>query len=90
MTTIQFINAILNWLLADPTHTMIAASAIAAITPTPAANTVGGKAYKVLDLLALNFMHAKETGVTPSQIAQEVAALLASKSNPATSDTQEK
>lgn len=39
-----------------------AASAIAAVTPTPKDDTVIGKMYRVVDLLALNFGRAKEKG----------------------------
>lgn len=37
-----------------------AASAVAAITPTPADDHFFAKAYRIVDLLALNFGHAKE------------------------------
>ena len=62
MTTEQFIQTLLDWLLADPAHLVTAASALAALTPTPAANSVAGKLYQVIDLLALNILHAKENG----------------------------
>ena len=39
------------------------ASAIAALTKTPAAGTWQAKAYAVLDLLAINIGKAKQTGV---------------------------
>lgn len=38
------------------------ASAIAAITPTPAEGTLLSKVYKLVDLLAINIGKAKETG----------------------------
>ena len=38
------------------------ASAIAAVTPTPAEGTLLSKVYKLVDLLALNIGKAKETG----------------------------
>lgn len=38
------------------------ASALAALTPTPKDDTFMGKAYKVVDWLALNVGKAKETG----------------------------
>jgi hypothetical protein len=38
------------------------ASAIAAVTPTPKAGSNLAKAYKVIDILALNVGKAKETG----------------------------
>ena len=37
-----------------------AASGIAALTPTPRDDSVIGKIYRVIDLLALNIGHAKE------------------------------
>ena len=77
MNTMQFINAILAWLQADPSHVVVLASALAALTPTPAPNTLGARIYKLLDLLALNFLHAKSTGVALPDVAQQVAAILA-------------
>lgn len=77
MNTAQFLMAILNWLQADPSHVMVAASALAALTPTPAPNTAWGRAYKVIELLAMNFLHAKDTGVNAASVAEEVAAILA-------------
>lgn len=38
-----------------------AASAVAAATPTPKDDTVIGKVYRVIDFVALNIAHAKET-----------------------------
>lgn len=38
------------------------ASAIAAVTPTPAAGSVLGKLYAAIDFLALNVGKAKDTG----------------------------
>ena len=76
MNTIQFFQQILTWLLADPSHIVVAASVIAAITPTPDPATTAGKAYRVLDLLALNILHAKSTGVTVPQALAQVAAMM--------------
>lgn len=76
MNTIQFLNLILNWLLADPTHVVAAASLIAAVTPTPNPTSTAGKVYKLLDLLALNFLHAKSTGVELPEVARQVAQIL--------------
>lgn len=76
MTTMQFLMSVLGWLQADPSHVMVAASAIAMITPTPDPKTPFGKVYKVLDVLALNVLHAKETGVTPDSLAAQVLAVL--------------
>jgi|TARA_R110000822_G_scaffold49021_1_gene128720 hypothetical protein len=42
------------------TAVIAAASAIAALTPTPKDNTFVGKAYKVVDWLALNVFKAKD------------------------------
>ena len=38
------------------------ASAIAAVTPTPAPGTLLAKVYSIVDLLALNVGKAKDTG----------------------------
>ena len=70
MTTIDFANAVLNWLLADPAHLVAAGSIIAAVTPTPAPNTVWGKVYQVVDMLALNVLHAKSTGQVTAPVDQ--------------------
>jgi len=42
------------------TAIIAAASAIAALTPTPKDDTIIGKAYKVIDWLALNVFTAKK------------------------------
>ena len=42
------------------TAIIAAASAIAALTPTPKDDTFVGKAYKIVDWLALNVFKAKE------------------------------
>ena len=42
------------------TAIIAAASAIAALTPTPKDDTFIGKAYKIVDWLALNVFKAKE------------------------------
>ena len=47
-------------LLAVATAIVAAASAIAALTPTPKDNDLAIKAYKVLDWLALNIGKAKD------------------------------
>jgi hypothetical protein len=46
------------------------ASALAALTPTPKDDTFMGKAYKVVDWLALNVGKAKETG--KQEVKQQV------------------
>lgn len=76
MNTITFVNTVINWLLADPAHVIVAASLLASITPTPNPATPAGKVYRALDLLALNFLHAKSTGVALPDVAQQVAAIL--------------
>lgn len=62
MSTIQFLSAVLDWLLADPAHLVVAASVIAALTPTPDPASILGKLYRVVDLLALNILRAKDPG----------------------------
>lgn len=87
MNTIQFFTNILNWLLADPSHIVVAASVIAAVTPTPDPNTTVGKVYRVLDTLALNILHAKQTGVTVPAALASVAAMLEAQ-KPAATDNK--
>lgn len=82
MTTVQFAQAIWTWLLADPAHVVVAFAAIAAFTPTPAPGTFLSKVYRVVDVFALNFLHAKSTGVaapTVDLLAKQVAAMLEQK-----------
>jgi hypothetical protein len=43
------------------------ASALAALTPTPKDDTFLGKAYKVVDWLALNVGKAKQTGTAKEE-----------------------
>ena len=76
MNTLQFLQEVYNWLMASPANIVAAASILAAITPTPNPNTPVGKAYKVLELLAFNFLHAKDTGVTAAQALQQVQQIL--------------
>ncbi len=66
MTVITFLQAILDWLQADPAHVVVAASAVAALSPTPDPGSVAGKLYKVIDLLALNVLQAKDSGGKPN------------------------
>ena len=61
--------AIYQWVLANSgtiittaTAIVAAASAIAALTPTPKDDGIIKKAYKLIDWLALNVGKAKETG----------------------------
>ncbi len=65
MNSVQFIESIADWLLADPAHIVVAASVIAALTPTPDPASAFGKIYRLLDLLALNILRAKDTAATP-------------------------
>lgn len=62
MTTLDFINQVLDWELADPTHIIATAGAFAALTPTPDPNSPLGKIYKIVEIFALNFLNAKDTG----------------------------
>lgn len=83
MNTLQFLTAILNWLQADPTHVVAAAALLNSVIPTPDPLTPAGKAYKVLELIALSFLRAKETGIkAPSapDLADQVAEAIAKKS----------
>lgn len=83
MNTMQFLMSILNWLQADPTHVVAAAALLNSIIPTPDPTTPAGKVYKVLELLALSFLRAKETGI-PAQsaatLADQIAEAIAKKS----------
>jgi hypothetical protein len=64
MTTQEFFTALADWLLADPSHLVTAASGMAALIPTPAPDSLAGKFFKIIDILALNILHAKESGQT--------------------------
>ena len=46
--------------LAVATSVVAAASAVAALTPTPKDDAIIGKLYKIIDFLALNFGKAKD------------------------------
>jgi len=57
----------MNWIIEHKdaligiiTGVVAVASAIAALTPTPKDDTIVGKIYKVLDMLALNVGKAKD------------------------------
>ena len=54
----------MHWqeILGAATALVAAASAVAALTPTPKDDTWVGKAYRVLDWLALNVGKAKDAG----------------------------
>jgi hypothetical protein len=79
MNTLQFALSVLDWLQSDPSHIVVAASVVAAVTPTPTPGTVYSKIYKIVDLFAANVFRAKDTGVTTAQVAEQVAILLAQK-----------
>jgi hypothetical protein len=57
---IHWITSHMGEIVAILTGAVTVASAIAALTPTPKDDTVVGKAYKVVDWLALNVGKAKE------------------------------
>jgi hypothetical protein len=86
MTTIDFVQNMISWLAADPTHIVAAAALLNSIIPTPDPATPAGKIYKVLELLALSFLRAKETGIppqSPAALADQIAEAIAKKSVPA-------
>jgi hypothetical protein len=62
MTTQDFISSLADWLLADPSHLVAAASGLAALIPTPARDSLAGRLFRIVDILALNILHAKEQG----------------------------
>lgn len=79
MNTMQFLMSILNWLQADPSHVVVAAALLNSIVPTPVAGTTAAKLYKIVELLALSFFRAKDTGVPPvssTTLAQQIAVHL--------------
>lgn len=57
---ISYLSENIEGIFAILTAVVAAASAIAALTPTPKDDTVIGKAYKIIDWLALNVMKAKD------------------------------
>lgn len=80
MTTLGFLQAVADWLLADPSHIAVAAAVLAAVTPTPNPDSLAGKFYRIVDLLAFNFLHAKESGVAvPQHVDLEALALTLAK-----------
>jgi hypothetical protein len=79
MSTPEFFIHVWAWLMSDWTHPIVAAAAATALTPTPAPGTWAGKAYRLLDTLALNVLHAKSTGVSPAALAEQIATALVQK-----------
>jgi hypothetical protein len=80
MTTMQFLTVVLSWLQADPTHVAVACAIANSLIPTPNPGTPLGKAYKILELCALSFLHAKESGVpaqSPEVLADQIGDALA-------------
>ena len=57
---INYIVANIDTLLATITAVVTAASAVAALTPTPKDDAILGKVYKIVDWFALNIGKAKE------------------------------
>jgi hypothetical protein len=56
---LRIFDQIPSW-LSMLTSLVTAASAVAAATPTPKDDTILGKIYKFVDVLALNIGHAKD------------------------------
>jgi len=81
MNTVQFATSVADWLLADPAHIVLAASIIAALTPTPDPATLTGKLYRIVDLLALNVLRAKDSGA-PAPLAAPQPAPAAMHADP--------
>jgi hypothetical protein len=73
MNSVQFVESIVNWLLADPAHIVVAASIVAALTPTPDPNSLAGKLYRVIDLIAFNVLRAKQAGPIAAPVAGPAA-----------------
>lgn len=82
MNTPQFLMEVYNWLMASPANIVCAASVLAAVTPTPNPDTPFGKVYRLLELFAFNFLHAKDTGVTAAQALSQVQQILEKNSVP--------
>lgn len=88
-------DTILQFIQTQPWYSVAAAvialaSAIAAITPTPAEGSTLAKIYKVLDLLALNIGKAKDKGTVvtqPADVVLPIEAVTTSAPIPRTSTT---
>jgi hypothetical protein len=88
-------DTILQFIQTQPWYGIVAAvialaSAIAAITPTPAEGSTLAKIYKVLDLLALNIGKAKDKGTVvaqPVDVVLPIEAVTTSAPIPRTSTT---
>ena len=57
---IQWISSHMGEMIAILTGAVTVASAVAALTPTPKDDNIVGKAYKIVDWLALNVGKAKD------------------------------
>lgn len=66
MDSILWLQANFEQIVLALTSIVTAASAIAALTPTPADDNLIGKAYKLIDLFALNFGKAKDKPADPA------------------------
>jgi hypothetical protein len=62
----SFVDHLPSWLSAV-TGVIAAASAVAALTPTPRDDKIVGKLYKIVDLLALNVGFAKRLPANRAQ-----------------------
>lgn len=62
MKVILWLSAHSDQIISALTAIVTGASALAALTPTPKDDTFLGKAYKLIDWLALNVGHAKSSG----------------------------
>lgn len=60
METFTAVMAVLPDWLEALTLLVAAAAGVAALTPTPKDDAILGKAYKILEVVALNIGHAKE------------------------------
>lgn len=88
MNTMQFVMEVLNWLQTDPSHIVVAAAVLRSMTPTPDPSTPQGKAYQIIELFALSFMHAKDTGVPAKTLEDQVNAILEKQKTPTTTPPQ--
>jgi hypothetical protein len=64
---VSWITSHSDLIISAASKVVAAASAIAAITPTPSSDSFIGKLYKIVDWLALNIGKAKDTGKDDTQ-----------------------